>query len=183
MIIIEIHYSSLNFKVPLPHKLVSWRLNVRTWPLALGAFYRILTMERKWQEPPGGGEGQTYDLSLNFKTCRFGYWGGSHVSVGIILSWLCSGGSKPSDRGGVGHPDPEIKGGSGPSVSVSTRLLVSYPDLPLFSVKQSEIWVRDYPSFCCLPLFRLSYVGFSRPLCLSEFYPNTHGSMPVLSWD
>ena len=129
---------------------------------------------------PWGGEGQTYDLSLNFKTCRFGYWVGSHVSVGIILSWLCSGGSKPSDRGGVGHPDPEIRGGSGPSVSVSTRLLVSYPDLPLFSVKQSEIWVRDYPSFCCLPLFRLSYVGFSRPLCLSEFYPNTHGSMPVL---
>ena len=23
--------------------------------------------------PRGGGEGQTYDLSLNFKTCRFGY--------------------------------------------------------------------------------------------------------------
>ena len=83
--------------------------------------------------------------------------------------------------GGGGRPDPEIREG-GPSVSVSTHLLVSYPDLPLFSVKESEIWLRDYPSFCCLPLFRLSYVGFSRPLCLSEFYPNTHGAMPLLIW-
>ena len=108
MIITEIHYSSLNFKVPLPHKLVSWRLNVRTWPLALGAFYRILTMERKWQEPPGGGGA---DLWSQSDLQNLSFRGGSHVSVGIILSWLCSGGSKPSDRGGGGHPDPEIRGG------------------------------------------------------------------------
>ena len=160
MIIIEIHYSSLNFKVPLPHKLVSWRLNVRTWPLALGAFYRILTMERKWQEPPGGGgEGQTYDLSLNFKTCRFGYWEGSNVSVGIILSWLCSGGSKPSDRGGGGHPDPDIRGGGGRSFSFSFN--------PSFSL------VPRSPSFQCktewdlgtrLPIFLL-LAAISPVLC------------------
>ena len=160
MIIIEIHYSSLNFKVPLPHKLVSWRLNVRTWPLALGAFYRILTMERKWQEPPGGGgEGQTYDLSLNFKTCRFGYWGGSHVSVGIILSWLCSGGSKPSDRGGGGHPDPEIRGGGGWSFSFSFNPSVSLlPRSPTFQCKTE--WDLDTR----LPIFLL-LAAISPVLC------------------
>ena len=28
-------------------------------------------------------------LSLNFKTCRFSYWGGGHVAVGISLLYLC----------------------------------------------------------------------------------------------
>ena len=188
MIITEIRYRSLNFKVPRPHRPFSWRSNEHTWPLGVRAFYRILTMVRTWQEPPrgGGGGGRRLMIPVWFsKKPVVSGRGGSHVPVGIILSWLCSGGSRPSDRGGGGsHPDPEIReGGLGPSVSVSTHLLISYPDLPLFNVTQSEIWVRDYPSFCCLPLFRLSYVGFPRPFCWSEFYPNTHGSMPVLSWD
>ena len=174
MIIIEIHYSSLNFKVPLPHKLVSWRSNIRTWPLPLRAFYRILTMVRTWQEPPGGGGADLWSqsefLNLSFRVLRRKPYRCRYYTI-MIVQWRIQ-----TFRWGGG-------GGGGPSVSVSTRLLVSYPDLPLFSVRQSEIWVRDYPSFCCLPLFRLSYVGFSRPLCLSEFYPNTHGSMPVLSWD
>ena len=171
MIIIEIHYSSLNFKVPLPHKLVSWRLNVRTWPLALGAFYRILTMERKWQEPPGGGEGQTYDLSLNFKTCRFGYWGGSHVSVGIILSWLCSGTSKPSDRGGGGHPDPDIRGG-GRSFSFSFNPSFSLvPRSPTFQCKTEWDLGTRLPIFLLLAAISPVLCRFLKATLLVRILP------------
>ena len=109
--------------------------------------------------PRGGGEGQTYDLSLNFKTCRFGYWGGSHVSVGIILSWLCSGGSKPSDRGGGGHPDPEIRGGGGWSFSFSFNPSVSLlPRSPTFQCKTE--WDLDTR----LPIFLL-LAAISPVLC------------------
>ena len=33
--------------------------------------------------------GVTYVQSLNFKTCRFSYWGGSHVAVRISPLYLC----------------------------------------------------------------------------------------------
>ena len=43
--------------------------------------------------------GVTYVSSLNFKTCRFTYWGGSLVAVGILLMYLhfcCCNSFKPS---------------------------------------------------------------------------------------
>ena len=103
MIIIEIHYSSLNFKVPLPHKLVSWRLNVRTWPLALRAFYRILTMERKWQEPPGGGGRGRLMISVWISKPVVSGTEEEAMSLSVLHYHDCA----------VADPDIQIDGGAG----------------------------------------------------------------------
>ena len=171
MIIIEIHYSSLNFKVPLPHKLVSWRLNVRTWPLALGAFYRILTMERKWQEPPGGGGADLWSQSdlqnLSFRVlrrkpclCRY--------NTIMIVQWRIQ--TFRRGWGGWGSSRPWDKGGRSFSFSFNPSFSL-VPRSPSFQCKTEWDLGPRFPIFLLLAAISPVLCRFLKATLLVRILP------------
>ena len=70
------------------------------------------------------------------------------TTVQFVETSLSSGGSRPSDKGEGGHPDPEINGGGGGRVPRAPPL-----DPPLLSHCRQQSFIQDSHAVDHIPLY------------------------------